>query len=73
MAVTSESGPGVIMDARATAVAETVAAIRGIEHEIGVTPAALDRIRERLIALASRTELFPETSFPVPPGNPGRG
>jgi hypothetical protein len=40
MVVTSESGSGAIMDARAMAVAETVAAIRGIEREIGVTPAA---------------------------------
>ncbi len=73
MLLTSEAGPGEVMDARAAAVAETVAAIRGIEREMGVTPAALDRIRERLIALATRTELFPETSFPVPPGKPGRG
>src|SRR6266566_8170604 len=73
MVVTSESGPGAIMDARAAAVAETVAAIRGIEREMGVTPAALEQIREKLIALASRTELFPEASFPVPSGKPGRG
>src|SRR6266446_878324 len=61
------------MDQRAAAVTETIAAIRGIEHEMGVTPAALDQIREKLIALASRTELFPEMSFPVLPGKPGRG
>jgi rhodanese-related sulfurtransferase/predicted metal-dependent enzyme (double-stranded beta helix superfamily) len=72
MALNTENGPGAIMDARAAAVAETITAIRGIEREMGVTPAALDRIREKLIALATRTELFPETSFPVPPGKPGK-
>ncbi len=64
--------PGAAMDARAAAVAETVAAIRGIERELGMTPAALDRIKERLIALASRSELFPAESFPVPAGMPGK-
>ena len=68
MAVTSDNGPGTVMDWRAAAVAETIAAIRGIESELGVTPAALDKIRERLIALASRSELFPEASFPIPAG-----
>jgi rhodanese-related sulfurtransferase/predicted metal-dependent enzyme (double-stranded beta helix superfamily) len=63
---------GKAMDHRAEAVAETIAAIRQIETEMGVTPAALDRIREKLIALATRTELFPETSFPVPAGAQGK-
>jgi hypothetical protein len=72
MALSSENGPGAVMDARAAAVAETIAAIRGIETELGVTPAALDKICEQLIALATRTELFPEGSFPIPAGAPGR-
>jgi len=72
MAVTSENGPGAVMDRRAAAVAETIAAIRGIEAELGVTPAALDKIREKLIGLATRSELFPEASFPIPAGAPGR-
>src|SRR6202045_1366915 len=63
---------GAVIDARARAVAGTIAAIRGIEAELGVTPAALDKIREGLIALATRTELFPEASFPIPAGAPGR-
>ncbi|HEX5320284.1 MAG TPA: rhodanese-like domain-containing protein [Stellaceae bacterium] len=67
-----ETTPGAVMDARAAAVAETVAAIRAIEREMGVEPRALDRIREKLIALASRTELFPPGSFPVPAGKPGK-
>src|SRR5665213_3756691 len=71
--MTSEMAtPGPTMDARAAAVGETVAAIRAIERDLGVTPAALDRIKERLIALASRTELFPPESFPVPAGKPGK-
>jgi hypothetical protein len=72
MAMTSENGPGTVMDQRAAAVTETIAAIRGIEAELGVTPAALDRIRETLIALATRTELFPDASFPIPAGAVGR-
>ena len=72
MAMTSENGPGTVMDQRAAAVAATIAAIRGIEAELGVTPAALDRIRETLIALATRTELFPDASFPIPAGAVGR-
>jgi predicted metal-dependent enzyme (double-stranded beta helix superfamily) len=72
MTLSSENGPGAVMDRRAVAVAETIAAIRGIETELGVTPAALDRIREQLIALATRTELFPEASFPIPAGAAGR-
>ena len=72
MAMTSENGPGAVMDQRAAAVAATIAAIRGIEAELGVTPAALDRIRETLISLATRTELFPEASFPIPAGAVGR-
>ena len=72
MAVTNENGPGAVMDRRAAAVAETIAAIRGIEAEMGVIPAALDKINEKLVALATRTELFPEASFPIPEGAVGR-
>src|SRR5262249_44205698 len=79
MAVAGENGavsqpddPGAAMDARAAAVAETIDAIRLIEREQGVTLAALDAIRERLIGLATRSELFPEASFPIPAGATGR-
>src|SRR5437763_16706136 len=72
MADSRENDPGAIMDARAAAVAATIEAIRGIEAEMGVTQPALDKIREKLIALASRTELFPEDSFPVPERRPGK-
>src|SRR4051812_49671234 len=63
---------GAVMDARAAAVAETVEAVRRIEAEMGVTPAALDKIKEKLIGLATRAELFPPGSFPVPRGEPGK-
>src|SRR5437763_12269549 len=72
MADSRENDPGAIMDARAAAVAATIEAIRGIEAEMGLTQPALDKIREKLIALASRTELFPADSFPVPEGRPGK-
>src|SRR5579884_723857 len=81
MAITSEDGlpavgarpgGGAVMDRRAAAVAETVEAIRAIEAERGVTPEALAAIKERLIALACRSELFPEASFPIPAGEVGR-
>ena len=42
------------------------------ETEMGIAPTALERVKEKLIALASRTELFPEDSFPVPEGMPGK-
>ncbi|MBV8889469.1 MAG: sulfurtransferase [Alphaproteobacteria bacterium] len=66
------TAPGAVMDARAEAVVETVEAVRAIEGDGGVTSGALDRIKEKLIALASRTELFPPASFPVPAGAPGK-
>ena len=49
---------------RERAVADTVAAIRDIESEQGVTTASLDAIRATLIALASRRELFAGEDFP---------
>jgi len=62
-----------IASERARAVAETVARIRAIEAERGVTRAALDEIREALIALAARRELFPaETFSPPESGRDGR-
>jgi rhodanese-related sulfurtransferase/predicted metal-dependent enzyme (double-stranded beta helix superfamily) len=61
-----------IMDQRHAAVAETIGKVRAIEREHGVTPAALDRIKPALIALARRTELFPRAQFGVPEGQHGR-
>jgi predicted metal-dependent enzyme (double-stranded beta helix superfamily) len=49
---------------RDQAVAETVAAVRDIESEQGVTTESLDAIRAALIALANRRELFADEDFP---------
>ena len=60
-----------VQERRAAAVAQTMDAIRKIEAEKGVTPDALAAIKTELIALASRTDLFPRTHFPVPSGSHG--
>jgi len=51
---------------RRAAVDAAVADIREIEKREGVTPAALEKIRDRLIALAERKELFTLEDFPPP-------
>ncbi len=51
---------------RARAIAATVADIRAIEQREGVTRASLARIRERLIRLAARTDLFDARTYPPP-------
>ena len=53
-------------EARKEVVAETVARVRRIESEQGVTRAALEAIRAELIALAARSDLFPPEDFPAP-------
>jgi predicted metal-dependent enzyme (double-stranded beta helix superfamily) len=53
--------------ARNAAVAACLARIREIEALDGVTPAALDAIRDALVSLAARHELFPAGQFPAPP------
>ncbi len=53
-------------EAREKAVAETVAAVRRIEGEQGVTREALTAIRAELITLAARSELFSPEDFPPP-------
>jgi rhodanese-related sulfurtransferase/predicted metal-dependent enzyme (double-stranded beta helix superfamily) len=60
-----------VQERRAAAVAETMDAIRRIEAAKGVTHAALDAIKDRLIDLAARTELFPPAHFPVAAGRSG--
>ena len=51
---------------RERAVAETVAAVRRIEGEQGVTREALSAIRAELLDLAARSDLFPPEDFPAP-------
>ena len=53
---------------RRIAVTAAVADIRAIERDCGVTSDGLARIRRRLLDLAGRVDLFPETDFPPPEG-----
>ena len=48
-----------LQEERARAVGELVERVRAIETREGVTRASLDKIKAELIALASRSELFP--------------
>lgn len=57
---------------RQRAVAEAVADIRGIEREQGVNRASLARIRERLMRLAARMDLFTQDDYPPPAPDAGR-
>ena len=51
---------------RAREIAAAVADIRAIEQREGVTRASLAKIRERLIRLAARTDLFDARTYPPP-------
>lgn len=55
-----------VTERRETAVARAIGEIRQIEQSDGVNYRALDRIRERLIALAADRSLFPAEDFPIP-------
>lgn len=61
-----------LMERRRQAVERTLADIRRIEAEQGVTRQALEALKPVLIKLASETELFPAEHFPVSPGGHGR-
>ena len=54
-----------IREDRNNAVTGAISEIRNIEAERGVNPGALDAIKEVLLQLAGRRELFPEDHFPV--------
>ena len=51
---------------RRQAVATAVAKVRDIEDRKGVTRHALEHIRQVLVELATRKELFPESDYPSP-------
>lgn len=51
---------------RARAIDAAVADIRKIESTVGVTRESLERIKQRLIQLAVRTDLFDPAEFPPP-------
>ncbi len=56
--------------ARTAAIETTVAAVRRIERERGVSRDALEAIKIELLKLAARTDLFPLADFPAPtPGS----
>jgi len=55
---------------RHDAVAETVANIRAIEADKGVTRETLEDIKAAIAGLAKRTELFPRAVFSLPGGEP---
>ena len=59
------------MEARATAISETMDDIRAIEADLGVTRAGVEAIRDRLVELAAHRDLFPLTDFPPPPPSAG--
>ena len=60
-----------IQTERARAVGELIGRVKAIETAEGVTRASLDKIKAELIALASRTELFPPAHFANAPGRAG--
>lgn len=55
---------------RDTAVRQTLAAIRAIAAQDGITHASLARIAERLQELAAQEALFPLDAFPPPRATP---
>ena len=60
-----------LQEERARAVSQLVERVRAIETREGVTRASLDKVKAELIALASRTELFPPAHFANNPGRAG--
>ena len=60
-----------IQTERENAVAELIGRVRAIEAREGVSRASLELIKAELIALASRSELFPPAHFVNVPGRSG--
>ena len=59
------------MEERAAETARTIAQARAIVARLGVTREALEAIRPALVALASRSELFPPQHFAIAAGRAG--
>jgi len=59
------------MEERATETARTIAQARAIVARLGVTREALEAIKPALVALASRSELFPPEHFAIAAGRTG--
>jgi len=60
-----------LQEQRGRAVGELIEHVRAIESKEGVTRASLEKIKAELIALASRSELFPAQHFANIPGRAG--
>jgi len=60
-----------IMDDRAAAAAQTIETVRAIIARRGVDRGSLNEVKAALTALASRSELFPRSHFPVRAGKLG--
>jgi rhodanese-related sulfurtransferase/predicted metal-dependent enzyme (double-stranded beta helix superfamily) len=60
-----------IAELRAQAVGKLIERVRAIESREGATRASLEKIKAELIALASRSELFPPEHFANVPGSAG--
>jgi predicted metal-dependent enzyme (double-stranded beta helix superfamily) len=54
-----------IAERRNAAVAEVIAKVRRLEAEHGVTPKGLAAIKQAMLALAARRDLFPPEHFPL--------
>jgi len=55
-----------IAQARTTAIEQLLAAARDIERREGISRQSLETIKQALIALSRRVELFPDAHFPPP-------
>jgi len=55
-----------VAEARQRAVAATIAEIHAVLAAEGATPSGLEQVKDALVALAARPELFPDTHFPEP-------
>ncbi len=64
------SGEESIAERRKAAVSEAVAEIREIEAHRGVSRESLTSVKEVLLELAAKRELFPEEDFPSASGEP---
>jgi len=62
-----------ISQRRDQAVSQTIAKIRDLEKAKGVTREALEEVKELLIDLAKKEDLFPLSDFPVDPETDGNG
>ena len=60
-----------IAEQRRAAVADTIARIRAIEAEQGVTRDGIEAIRQTVVELAKRADLFPRETFAGPDREPG--